>query len=244
MARFATANDVINRAALECGLLPVNDPVSSADESFVQMTGLLTSAGQELVEMHPWQGLRRKFDITTQVGDTGTYDLPDDFGYMVDQTGWDKSNRLPAIGPLSAQQWSFLDGTNLMGTPMYAMFQQEDNKLQLYPQPPPPGVQVAFQYISRNWAVAPNTNPAVTQDYIKTGYDVVMYDPIMIVKFLALKFKSAKGFDASAAAMEFERMFLSRTGKDAGAPVLSAARAGGGIPLLGYNNAPWTGYGS
>jgi len=244
MARFATANDVINRAALACGLLPVNDPVSSADETFIQMTGLLTLCGQELVEMHPWQGLRKKLSITTQVGDTGSYDLPDDFGYMIDQTGWDKTNRLPAIGPLSAQQWSFLDGTNLMGTPMYAMFQQENNQLQLYPQPPPAGIEIAFQYISRNWVVKPNTDPAVTQDTIETGFDIVMYDPILIVKYLTMSFKSAKGFDASAAAADFERMFLSRTGKDAGSPVLNAGRTGGGMPLLGYNNAPWSGYGT
>lgn len=244
MARFATANDVINRAALECGLLPVNDPVSSADESFVQLTGLLTSCGQELVEMHPWQGLRKHYGLTTQAGDTGSYDLPDDFGYMIDQTGWDKSNRLPAIGPLSAQQWSFLDGSDLLDTPMYAMFQLEANELQIYPQPPPVGVEVAFQYISRNWVQQPNTSPPITQDTIQTGQDIVLYEPIMAVKFLTTKFKSAKGFDASVPAMEFERIFLSRTGKDAGAPVLSAARTGGGVPILGYNNVPWTGYGS
>ena len=244
MSRFVTANTVINRAALECGLLPVNDPVSSADESFVQLTGLLTSCGQELVEIHPWQGLRKKFSFTTQAGDTGSYELPDDFGYMIDQTGWNKSGRLPVWGPLSAQEWSFLDGADFLDTPMYAMFQLENNELQLYPQPPPEGIEIAFQYISRNWAQQPNTNPPITQDTIETGQDIVLYEPIMVVKYLTTKFKSAKGFDASVPAMEFERIFLSRTGKDAGASVLNAARSTSGLPMLGYNNAPWSGYGS
>ncbi len=78
MARQITANDVINRAALEVGLLPANDAVASTDESFIQMRGLLDAAGQELVELHPWQFLRGVFSFVTTGQDSGTYDLPDD----------------------------------------------------------------------------------------------------------------------------------------------------------------------
>ena len=63
--RFATANDIINRAALEVGLLPSSDAVADSDETYVQLTGLLTSAGQELVELHPWEILQKSFDFTT-----------------------------------------------------------------------------------------------------------------------------------------------------------------------------------
>jgi len=31
----------------------------------------------------------------------GTYDLPADFNYMIDQTGWDRTNRVSIGGPLS-----------------------------------------------------------------------------------------------------------------------------------------------
>ena len=242
MARFFTANDVINRAALECGIVPVTDPYSSTDETFVQLSGLLNSAGQEMVELHPWQGLRQKWTFTTMPGDTGSYDLPDDFSYMIDQTGWNKSDRLPIGGPLSSQVWAFMDGLELLDQPLYMNFQIEQNKLELWPQNPlPTGIDIAFQYQSRNWAQNPSTE--VTSDVIAAGSDLVKYEPILIIKMLKAMFLSAKGFDASAARLEFETMFLSRTGKDAGAPILNASTGARGVPLLSANNAPWTGYG-
>jgi hypothetical protein len=57
---------------------------------FKQLRGLLDSAGQELVELYEWVGLRRAWEITT-VADQNEYDLPDDFAYMVNQTGWDRT---------------------------------------------------------------------------------------------------------------------------------------------------------
>lgn len=79
MARFIIANDIINRAAIEVGLPPSTDPVASTEDAYVQLTQLLTAAGQELLELNEWQGQVETFTITTQSTDTGTYDLPTDF---------------------------------------------------------------------------------------------------------------------------------------------------------------------
>ena len=241
MARFYSANDIINRAALEAGLVPVSDPVGSGDESFVQLSGLLNSAGQEMIELHPWQGLRKKYSFTTQAGDTGAYDLPSDFSYMVDQTGWNRSANLPLGGPLSAQTWSYLDGLDLLESPIYALFQLMENKFQLFPQPPPVGIEIAFQYQSRDWVLTQSTG--ITGEIVTQGSDTVMYEPILIIKLLLAKFLSAKGFDSSAARLEFDTLFQSRTGKDKGADVLNAGNCGRGYPLINMQNAPWTGYG-
>ena len=240
MARFATANDIINRAALETGLLPADNPVGSSDESYVQLTGLLNSAGQELIELHAWQGFRKKYEITTAAGDTGIYDLPDDFSYMVDQTGWNKTSLLPVGGPISAQAWSYLDGLNYLDQPLYAVFQLLDNKFHIYPQPPPPDITVAFQYQSRNWTEAQNTG--VTNDIVVNGSDLVMYEPILITKLLQVKFLTAKGFDSSGARQEFTLMMDSRKGKDEGAQILNAGPTNGSY-LLGPKNTPWSNFG-
>ena len=241
MARFRTANEIINSAAVEVGLLPSEDPIGSTDETFIQMSGLLNSAGQEMVELYPWQGLRKKWSLTTADGDTGIYDLPDDFSYMVDQTGWNKSARLPVGGPISAQAWSYLNGLEFLNNPIYAIFQLQENKFQLYPQPPPPDIEIAFQYQSRNWVTAQGTG--ITSDVVATGSDLINYEPILIIKFLKVMFLSAKGFATQDAKGEFEVMFNSRTGKDQGAEILSASRAGGTLPLLNNFNVPWTNYG-
>lgn len=241
MARFSIASDIINRAALEIGLVPVDDPVGSPDEAFVQLTGLLTSAGQEMVELHPWQALVRTFELTTADTDTGTYELPDDYSYMIDQTGWDRTNRVAIAGPLSAQDWTYLKGRDLVSQTIYASFRLIDSKFDLFPQPPPIGLQISFEYINRNWVERSDGSFA---DNIENGSDKVLYEPILIIKFLKAKFLEAKGFDPSSARMEFENMFNSRTGKDTGAPILSAGKNGRGYPYLNsFYNTPDTGYG-
>ena len=243
MARLSTANDVMNRVATEIGLPKSTDPVSSSDETFIQLRGLLDSAGQELVELNQWQILEREYSFTTVEGDTGEYDLPDDFSAMIDQTGWDRTNNLPIGGPLSSQDWAYLVGRDLVSQTIYASFQLQDNKLQLFPQPPPEDLEVSFSYLSRAW-LASGTDMTNRFDTIQTGSDIVLFEPILIVKFLKVKMLEAKGFDASAARLEFDTVFDSRTGKDSGAAVLSASGGTGGMPYLTpYRNVGDTGYG-
>ena len=243
MARLSSANDIINRVAVEVGLTRTADPVSSSDESFIQLTELLNAAGQELVELHQWQALVKVFALTTAAGDTGTYDLPDDFSYMIDQTGWDQSNRAAIGGPLSAQDWTYLKGRDLISQSIHASFRLTDNKFDLFPQNPvPEGLRVSFEYISRHWVAEESTGGR--KDAVDAGSDIVIYEPILIVKFLKVKFLSAKGFDTTAAATELENMFNSRTGKDTGAAILSASSSSRGMPYLSmYGSTPDTGYG-
>ncbi len=245
MARQEIANNIINRVALEVGLTPVQDPVAEVDPAFQQLAGLLTAAGQELVELHEWQMLRQEFAFTTVVpSDTGTYDLPDDYSYMINQAGWDQTNNVPITGPLSPQDWSYLVGRDLVSQTIYAAFRIVENKLELFPQPPPNGIAIRFEYISRYWVQqAGESDP--DEDTIQIGTDVVLYEPILIIKFLKVKFLEAKGFDASAARLEFETIFNSRTGKDMGAPILSAASTTRTFPYLNpYRNVGDTNYGS
>jgi hypothetical protein len=244
MARFDTANAIINRAAVELGLVRDADPVASSDASFISLTELLNAAGQELVEAHEWNSLVKSHQIVTQDTDTGQYDLPEDFSYMIDQTGWEHSNRSPLAGPLSAQDWTYLAGRDLVSTTIYASFRQFDTKFNIYPQDPvPAGLDINFEYISRFW-VLETTSPEVRKDLVTVGSDIVLYEPILVIKLLKVKFLEAKGFDSSAAANDFVRVFGSRTGKDTGAPILSAGRGTRGFPYLDpYSNTADSHYG-
>ncbi|GAF97017.1 unnamed protein product, partial [marine sediment metagenome] len=215
------------------------------DETFIQLQELLDAAGQELVELHPWQILTQTHQILTTEADSGVYPLPDDYSYMIDQTGWEHKNRVALGGPLSPQDWTYLAGRDLVSQSIYASFREVDGQFAIYPQDPvPDGLDINFEYISRNW-VQQNTDPVTYSDVVASGGDLVLYEPIMIVKFLKCKFLEAKGFDSSSARLEFENMFNSRSGKDTGAAILSASRSGRRFPYLdAFNNTPDTGYGS
>lgn len=246
MARYKSVNEILRQAATEVGLLPINQPVASTEEAYIQMVGLLNSAGQELVELHPWEQLTRAFEIKTNnvnASPDGIFDLPSDFNYMIDQTGWDRLNDVQVGGPLSAQDWTYLQGRDLVSQTIYVSFRQWEGKLRLFPYPPPEDLFISFEYSSRNW-LRDAAGDEPNRDTIGEGSDIVLLHPLLTVKFVKLKFLQAKGFDASGAGLEFDTLLGSIIGKNTGAPVLSAGGNGRGYPFLdAWYNVGDTNYG-
>lgn len=233
-----TAATIINQAASECGLTAVEDPYASTDPAFIQLRNILTSSGRELLGLHEWQKMMRTHTFTTTT-DT-EYPLPDDFGYMIDQTYWDRTNRMPLGGPLSPQDWSFLIGGNITLGTVYVTFRVVEGVMRLLPDPPGAGHDIRYEYICKNWVL--DKDGTTYKDAPEDKDDVILYESILAVKFLKLRFLEAKGFDTSAAMEQFTNVFMQWTGKDVSAPILSMAR-NRIFPYLGYRNIPETNYG-
>ena len=244
LSTAVNTNEILNRTAVEVGLAPVANPFADQAQHFQQMRYLLQTAGEELLMVHPWNWGIRSHSITTGgLGDSGDYPLPDDFLQMIDQTGWDRSRNVPLGGPVSAQDWTYLLGRNLASTTMYASFRLKEGAFSIFPQPPPPDINITFEYQSTNWASDGKTSPTY-QDGVKTGSDVVLFDRTLITRYLKHKWLGAKGFDTTASMAEFQAVLMSLTGKDKGAPVLNAGRRSMGMNYLdAWRNAPDTGYG-
>lgn len=242
MGRFQTAGVTVNHVAAECGLSPVTDPFASTDPAFVQLCTILTSSGRELYAMQEWQTLRKKHTITVAPGDTGDYPLPDDFGYMVDQTGWNPTNRLPLGGPVTVQNWEYLVNTGLATSTIYITFMIDEGLFRTLPEPPRVGQVITFVYVSRWWAAVTAAPTVPAQDSVQLSTDVILFEPILIEKMLKMRFLEAKGFDTTAAANQFINMFNSFTGKDETAQTLNMARMRV-FPYLGWRNIPETNYG-
>jgi hypothetical protein len=202
---------------------------------------LITTCGQDLVESYPWEILRREEAIVTSVPpDTGVYDLPDDFGYMIPQTGWERAENVPLGGPLSPQQWSYLLGRDLVSFTIYASFRIMENKFQIFPQPPPDGLDIHYEYISRNWV-----QPAAGgfSDTVTANDDVILFKPVMIIQYLRFKFLEAKGFNSQPALGAFVKAYENATGGNKSAPILNAGARAAGIHYLDFRNIPNTNYG-
>ena len=243
VSRYIPASDLINRAAVEIGLNPSTDVFADANPSFVQLRNLITTCGQDLVETYPWEILRREHQILTNVPpDDGVYDLPDDFGYMIPQTGWERQENVPLGGPLSPQQWSYLEGRDLVSFTIYASFRIMENKFQIFPQPPPDGLDINFEYISREW-VDDNGTGTTFSDTVSNNADVVLFKPVMMVQYLRFKFLEAKGFDSSGALAAFEKAAHQAAGGNKSAPIINAGARAAGIHYLDFRNIPNTNYG-
>ena len=240
----ATASAILNRVAAEVGIAPVTAPYSSQDPSFIQLQYLLNIAGEELVQAYPWALLVRSTSFTTLDTDSGDYPLPDDFNYMINQTGWDRARNVPLMGPLSAQDWTYLKGRDLVTSTIYASFRLAEGVFKIFPQPPPDGLDIHYEYISKNW-VTSGGSPFDPQDSVIQGSDTVLYDKTLISRYLKVKFLEAKGFDSTKAQDDFNQTFTFLTGTDKGAKVLNAGGVGGGFPYLDmWRNVPDTGYGN
>lgn len=240
---LSTATDILNRVGVEVGLDPVSDPYNTTDKSYTQMTYLLNIAGEELSQLYPWEFLVREHSIVTADTDSGDYDLPDDFLYMINQTGWERSQSVPLYGPLSAQDWQYLIGRDLVSHTIYASFRIQQAKFTIFPQPPPNGLDIVFEYISRSWVIDADTGNSVT-DKVTSGSDTPVFDRTLISRYLKVKYLEAKGMDTSKAQADLNQIFGQLTAHDKGAQVLTAGRGARGYPYLNsYTSVPDTGYG-
>lgn len=240
---LSTAEKIMNRVAAECGIAPVNDPFGAADPVFTQLRYLLNVAGEELCQAYPWGLLQKSEQFITLDTDDGDYELPEDFNYMTDQTGWERSQNVPLAGGLSAQDWTYLLGRDLVSHTIYASFRITQGKFKLFPQPPPVGLDINYEYSSKNW-VQDGVSTDVYKDEVEQGTDIPQFDKTLISRYLKVKFLEAKGFDSAKAQDDFYQTFSFLTGKDKTSQILNVGGSGRGFPYLdGYRNVPDSGYG-
>lgn len=246
MAQYDDAGSIINSAAVECGLNTAGDPFSSTDPTMAQLRTLLTNAGRELFAMHQWQQFVKTTTISTGPVpvSNGQYALPADFGYMINQTGWTPTAAglgLPFGGPLSEQIWAALVNTNLASSTIYVSFKIADRVIQFLPAPAPANTSLTYSYMSRDWVLV--SGGPTTADFVATASDLVLFEPILITKLLALRYKQAKGLDPTSTAEQFAAQFMAWTGVNTPAPVLNVARYEGFPYLNVWTNVPQSGYG-
>lgn len=231
MSQYWPALQMMNQVAGEVGLPRMTTiATGSADQNAVQVNQLLAalnSAGNELNFYYPWEQFRKEIEYQL-IADIGSYALPDDWAYFIDQTQWDRTNHWPLLGPKSAAEWAWLKGGLLASFPRMR-YRVMQNKIEFWPTPASNSqFRMAMEYVSSWWVsgtAAGGTGPVdpnlPTKDIVTQDGDVVWYNPWLMVKYTKLKWLELKNFPADAARADFQRMFDSLQGKDVGAQVLS-----------------------
>lgn len=157
---WPTAQTVVVQAAQELGLVATPndwgaDVYQSQDINAGQLCALLKKVGRDIVNAAPWSHLRRPFSFYTT--NVGLIQLPIDWKDMIDQSGWNRSTRLPLGGPLSDQTWEFLNA-RLAGVVFNVLFRPMQGVLQLYPPSNPSlagtiGQTISLSYKSAWWVL-------------------------------------------------------------------------------------------
>lgn len=211
-----TALTLVNRALQEIGLPQVTTIVSSQDDqSGFQALGLLNALGEQLSRAHDWQFLETVAEFTG-TGSADAFDMPADFGRIVNQTEWSSSNRRPMYGPVSPQGWSWVQ-YGVVSVGVYYRYRILGDKFHVFPTLAT-GEKANFFYINKNWA---RSAANVPKNAIDADDDHMVYDDYLIIAGLKYKFWTAKGMDSAGLYSEFMYMMNNLKSQNAGAPVVS-----------------------
>lgn len=217
MAVEASVLVIVNQALQELGLPSAPTAVSAPDDQTgFQALGLVNALGSQLVKAHDWQFLEK---IMTIVGDgvISEFDLPADFGRIVNQTQWASSNRRPMFGPMSPQGWSWVQ-YGIVSVGVYYRYRILRNKFTVFPTPSL-GETLHFYYISRNWVYDPIL--AIYKDTATNDADEPVFDQYLMIAGTKFKLWNAKGLDATDLGNQFSYMLEAEKAQTTGAPVIS-----------------------
>jgi len=219
---YETAGTIISRAAVQMGVsAAIADPYASTDPNVQQLCEFMRQAGDDMSGEHVWTHLTRIATFTTD-GVTTSYALPADFYELVPQTLWNRSTRLPGMGPLSPQQIAVLQA-RLVNIVLNVTYNIAGGLLQ-FPIVPPSGSYIAFAYTSNYW-VQSNGASSPDKDGPTASSDVLLFDPDVLLAALKLRYCEEKGIgDVIAAKARYDEKLERYITRNDPGPVISLGR--------------------
>ena len=239
-----TLIELVNGVAQSVGHPKTTDVSSSQDESILRIAYYANIACTELSYMTNWQWLSRTAAITIKANyynePETAFDLPADYHAMVDDTHWDRNTQLPAIGPISPQDWQWMVVRRAKVT---TRFLWRIRGGQLWIKSPPVDPQpLVFEYLKKNWAMDGATN--LPKQLMEANSDYHIFAWNLVVLLTRAKWLENEGYDSSAAKADFQKAMEFYTGGDKGATALSLV-PGVGYPYINaVRNIPPTGFGA
>lgn len=202
-----------------CGTLGITVPTavySSADTQIIQMRRLLERSLDALSERGSWQELTVEASLVTLAAeDQGdiTSIATNGYRYALGDTFWDRTNKIPLVGPMAPIDWQALKAWIVTG-PRY-QFRLRQNKLLVTPAPAA-GYDWRFEYISENTIRATGAAPYTYKKRFTDDADVILLPDNIVTADLLWRWKKEKG---AAFAQDFdtaEAMIVNAIGRSGG----------------------------
>ena len=240
---YGTLGAMVQNLAQMVGFPKPADPAGSEDPAVQQMVAAVNMAGADMMNLYDWQQMIKSYEIPIIADYAGqrekSFELPQDFWCFVDQTQWNKTNRLPAL-QVSPQQWQQIK-IRMATIVLTFLWQIRENKLWIL-SPPSTEQPFSFMYLSRGW-VQDADNPDLYKNVATKNGDKILFDDYLMTLLSRTKWLEMKGMDATAAIADFKMNYEIRKGKTKGSPILSMVNSVG-LPYINMlTNAPDTGYG-
>lgn len=138
------------------------------------------------------------FSITvTKVGFVGTQNqgaittlAGADFGFVVNETMWDRATRRPIFGPKSPQEWQQLMAQLMQGP--FMQYRIRGNQVIFLPNPPTAGDSIFFEWQSKYWCTA-SGGTSGTQSSFALDTDIAILDERLITLGAIWRYREMKG---------------------------------------------------
>lgn len=202
-----------------CGRLSLTVPtavVGSTDSQLVQLLTLLNKAGHDLGQAYNWQALTVEQTFTTTNTPAQDAAIPDDLDRFVANSFYNRTTRRPVSGPLTSIQWQALQAIPAANT-VYLMFRERQGQFLVSPTPPA-GQEIAYEYVSSNWAKSAAGDP---QSEFLADTDLAYLDESLLADALVWMFLRAKGLSYAEEMTTFERNLEQQMGRDGGSSQLT-----------------------
>lgn len=215
---MATLLEIVQQFRRVKGLSAPNAVLGSGDLGLVQLAALLKEGGDEISERGAWEGLVREVTfVTIAVEDQGDiFDHAPGMRYAIPHTFWDRTNRLPLIGPTDPDAWQFLKAHGVQG-PRYR-FRQRGNKLLINPAPPA-GYTWAFEYVDSRW-IQDSDTAVYRSDFVHDA-DIILLPAHIMSATLRWRYSKEKGLAYDEEYAQAERMITNALARDGGRKVIS-----------------------
>jgi hypothetical protein len=203
---------------------------SSVDATVRQLLSLANEEGKELAARYAWQALTVEATFVTSATPEQAPAIPADLDRFVANSFFNRTTRLPVVGPVTPQQWQALQAQPALGRVVLA-FRQRSGQFLITPTPPA-GQTIAYEYLSKNWAksAAGQGKPRFMQDD-----DQTYLDEWLLTLGVRWRFRKSKGLDYAEDFETYEANVAQAMARDGGTTAISIE---GGCPATARANLP------
>ncbi len=198
----------------------------STDKQVTQMMSLLQEGLDDLSNRGAWQELTNEYTWTTlgtedqgSLTGTGLGSAPtalNGYNWLLPETLWDRTNKLPLLGAVSPQAWQALQAVVVTG-PRF-QFRIRQNKFLVNPAPTA-GYTWAFEYVSKNYLEISSGSGTYTDRFTADANVVLLPDKVVQLD-LRWRWKKEKGLPYAEDFNSLEAMVKDILGRNAGPKTL------------------------
>lgn len=217
--------DICSDAADELGIDAPSSITDNADDPDARL--LLRMAKKEgflLSRRAFWQVMRREYTFTTDANEQQPQaTLPSDFDIIIPETVFNRTRRRAMYGAISPQEWAEVQAGIV--TALDPSFMLRGNRFYITPAPET-GETVAFEYMSRYWAI-PADGSEATQTTWEEDSDTCVFPEEIVTQGVIWRWRAHKGLEFESIRLDYERMVGDQIMRDGAKPRLNAGHTRG-----------------